>query len=68
MYIPYSLIFVVERAYPHITIAWTNISRDNIFAGRPLPAKTAKIFDLENFRLYGIYISALTAAYTPVLD
>ena len=31
-----------------------NISRDKIFVVNVQPAKTAKFFNLENFRLYGI--------------
>ena len=32
-----------------------NFSRDKIFVVNVQPAKTAKIFNLENFRLYGNY-------------
>ena len=39
-----------------IRIQVLNISRDKIFVVNVQPAKTAKIFNLENFRLYGIMI------------
>ena len=31
-----------------------NISRDKVFVVNVQPAKTAKFFNLENFRLYGM--------------
>ena len=42
------IIFVVERAYPHIMIAWAKFSRDKFSR-----VMAVKIFNLENFRLYG---------------
>ena len=36
-----------------IRIPVLNFSRDKIFVVNVHPAKTAKIFNLENFRLYG---------------
>ena len=37
-----------------VRIPVLNFSRDKIFVVNVQPAKTAKIFNLENFRLYGI--------------
>ena len=49
-----------------------NISRDKIFVVNVQPAKTAKFFNLENFRLYGIlqyylYIHNLLNQYSITL-
>ena len=38
-----------------VRIPELNFSRDKIFVVNVQPAKTAKIFNLENFRLYGIF-------------
>ena len=43
-----------------VRIPVLNFSRDKIFVVNVQPAKTAKFFNLENFRLYGILSHTVT--------
>ena len=60
--IPYSLIFSRIKYFA----VWLNSAQKHkIFVVNVQPAKTAKIFNLENFRLYGSidFMMTLTASH-----
>ena len=58
-------IFVVKLPAVHCSCYEVEILREKIFAAMLRPTKSAKIFNLENFRLYGILW--LPRTHTPPL-
>ena len=51
-----------------IRIQVLNISRDKISVVNVQPTKTAKFFNLENFRLYGTFWTFRIVCYTCILQ